>query len=113
MKPYLWPGLFVASVVFVPPSAEAQSLQNIHASFQDGKVLISYDLTGGNPQQKYNLNLYGSHNNYRYALSSVKGDVGTNISGGIGKRIEWNAAEKLAVFSGEITFKIKGEAVAL
>ena len=110
---FLLASLVVAASVLFPASAEAQSLQNINATFQNGKVLIYYDLTGGNSSQKFALDLYGSHNNYSAPLTRVTGDVGQGIIPGRGKKIEWDAAADLGKYNGQITFKIKGEAMIM
>ena len=93
--------------------ASAQSLENIRASFQDGKVIVFYDLAGVAAGEKYSLQIFGSHNNYSSPLKAVEGDVGDSISAGREKTIIWDAARDLGKFTGEITFKIRGKAMAL
>lgn len=88
-----------------------QNIENVKASFQDGKVTVVYDLNGGKPNQKYSLQLYGSQNNFISPLALVTGDVGPNITAGKEKKIVWNAQAELNEFKGIITFRVKGELI--
>lgn len=94
-------------------SLQAQTIQNVKASFQDGKAFVTYDLIGGKAGQKYAFDLYSSHNNYITPLRRVVGDIGKNIDLGTDKKIEWDAAGELGAFKGDITFKVRGEPIAM
>lgn len=89
----------------------AQSIQNVKATFQDGKAIIVYDLTGGRASQKYSLELFSSHNNFSTPLARLSGDFGKSTAGGMGKKIIWNAAEELGEYHGDITFRVKGSLI--
>jgi len=91
----------------------AQSIVNVKASFVEGKVSITYDLVGGNSDQKYVVSLFGSHDNYTKPLMSVSGDIGQEISPGNSKSIEWNAQVDLSEYKGSITFRVRAEPIAL
>ena len=93
-------------------SAFSQSIENVRASFADGKVTIAYDLLRTDPNQTYFVEVSGSHNNYSSPLKTVSGDVGANIKGGSGKKIIWDAKAELVTYKGEITFRVKGNPVA-
>jgi hypothetical protein len=97
--------------LLVATYCQAQSIQNVRASFANGKVTVVYDLTGAGQGQQFNLDLYASHDNFLKPLKQVSGDIGKNVSGGTTKRIEWDAAAELGAFSGQITFRIKGDPV--
>lgn len=105
---YVLPFLLIGSSF-----AKAQTIQHVKAVFLDGKVTVTYDLTGGKPDQKFALDLYGSHNNFSKPLAKVSGDVGKNITPGVGKKIIWEAAQEFSTYRNDITFKIKGEAMPL
>lgn len=98
---------FAFSSLFV----NAQTIENVKATFTGGKVTVSYDLVRADPNQEFELTLYSSHNNFVSSLKTVSGDVGKNIKPGTGKRIEWDALAELGTFKGEITFRVKGEPV--
>lgn len=91
----------------------AQKIENLKATFVDGKVVINYDLAGGNPKGKFNVSLYASHNSYLNSLNFVTGDVGKNLSGGAHKQILWEAGKELGTFKGELSFKVKVEVLPL
>lgn len=86
----------------------SQSIQNIKAVFIDGEIIIEYALSGGNMDQKYQIEVFGSHNNYQSPLSMVRGDVGKAILAGTAKKIVWDVLNELETFDGYITFHIKG-----
>ncbi len=93
-------------------SAFSQSIENVKASFADGKVTITYDLLRSSSSQTYFIEVLGSHNNYSSPLKTVSGDVGSNVKGGAGKKIVWDVKADLITYKGEITFRVKGNPVA-
>lgn len=105
--------LLITIWCFAILTVRSQSIQNLSATYSDGKVIVSYDVVGSKSNQTYFLDLYSSHNNFSVPLKQVSGDVGKNIRAGIGKRISWDAASELVEFSGELTFKVKGELMPL
>ena len=91
----------------------AQSIQNVKASYANSKVTVVYDIAGASQNQQFNLDLYASHDNFLKPLRNVSGDVGKNIAGGVAKQIEWDIAAELGEFTGQITFRIKGDPVPI
>lgn len=89
--------------------SNAQSINNVKASFNEGRVIVTYDLVGGSLNQKYALELYGSHDNFSKPLTKVTGDVGKNVTPGILKRIIWEATLEFTSYKKDISFKVKGE----
>src|SRR5829696_2781321 len=100
---------FICAFCVTVISASSQSIQNLDAHFIDGKVIVSYDVVGAKSNQNYSLDLFGSHNNYASPLQHVSGDVGKSVRAGVGKRITWDAAAELGTYSGQITFRVRGE----
>ena len=94
-------------------NTSGQTVQNLNAFFANGKVTVTYDVVGAKPNQTYSINLYGSHDNFASPLKQVTGDVGNNIMAGFGKRIIWDATAELGTYSGQLSFKVKGEMNAL
>ncbi len=92
-------------------SSVAQTIENVKASLQDGKITVVYDLTGGKPNQRYSVQLYASHNNFTSPLTQVTGDVGQNIAPGKEKKIEWNTKAEVDELKGNITFRVKAELI--
>lgn len=91
--------------------ASAQSIENVQVVFTGQRVLISYDLNG-KPDEKYRVQVYGSHNNFASPLRLVTGAVGEGVTAGKAKTIEWNIAEEVVTFKGQITFRLRGEVMA-
>ena len=105
--------VFMFALGLLTVGIQAQTIQHVKAVFADGRVTVTYDLTGGKPDQKFALDLYGSHNNFSKPLTKVNGHVGKNITPGVGKKIIWEAAQEFSTYRNDITFKIKGEAMPL
>jgi hypothetical protein len=104
---------FILALVFFSLVCNAQNIQNLDASFNDGNVIITYDLPEKNPNRTYYLKVFSSRDNFTNPLQEVTGDVGEDITIGTNKKIVWNAAKELGTFDGELIFKLKGEMNAL
>lgn len=86
---------------------QAQSIENINASFDGEKVTVSYVLNHSEVNQKFTVTFYSSHDNYSQPLS-VTGDAGENVVPGRAKRVIWDAKSMLpSQFDGEIRIKVK------
>jgi hypothetical protein len=86
---------------------QAQSVDNINASFDGEKVTVSYVLNHPEVNQKFTVTLYSSHDNYSQPLS-VTGDAGENVLPGRTKRVVWDARGALpSQFDADIRIKIK------
>ena len=100
--------LFILPLFFLSICAGyAQELKNIIAEFDGDKMKITYDLLCDNPDQKFTLLIYSSHNDYELKLANVIGDVGNNILPGRGKIITWYLLQELpASFDETIQLKL-------
>ena len=85
----------------------AQALKNIKAQAEGDLVIITYDLEAPDNNQKFNVELYSSHDNYRNPLRYLQGDYGDNVLPGKNKRIEWNAKSELNSYQGNVTFEVR------
>ncbi|MGK7389343.1 MAG: Ser-Thr-rich GPI-anchored membrane family protein [Candidatus Cyclobacteriaceae bacterium M2_1C_046] len=97
--------LLLLSAVFL--NANSQTLTNIRAEAKGEVVIINYDLIAPQSDQKFDVKLYASHNNYSSPLKFVSGDVGENVQPGTNKRIQWDAKAELQKFDGNITFEVR------
>lgn len=104
--------LFVWIFLF-PFITQGQAISNVRATFEDGKITVIYDLTGGNEKQAYNVALYSSHDNYAKPVLSVSGDVGNSKEAGVAKRIIWDAQVDLGEYRGALTFKVSADPIPL
>lgn len=100
-------------VFLFPFISEGQAISNVRASFEAGKITVTYDLTGGNDKQAYNVALYSSHDNYKKPVISVSGDVGNNKNAGVAKRIVWDAQVDLGEYKGALTFRVSADPIPL
>ncbi|MEN8247877.1 MAG: Ser-Thr-rich GPI-anchored membrane family protein [Bacteroidota bacterium] len=90
-------------------SSWAQQIQNVQAHAEKNKVIITYDLITSNQEQKFNVELRSSINNFTTALKEVEGEVGPDQSAGIGKTITWHALREQGNFSGSVSFEVTAE----
>jgi hypothetical protein len=72
------------------------------------KIIVYYDLEDSNPNNEYLLNLFSSKDNFVAPLSKVTGDVGPEVKGGPGKKIEWSIREEYGGYKGRIALEIRG-----
>jgi len=104
---FLGAGIYFLFLTLQPSWAQ-QEVSNITAELQGEQIVISYDLKHPDQSAKLKVEIRSSHTNFREPLKDVNGEVGENISPGIGKRIFWNYKNELPVgFDQEITFKIE------
>lgn len=106
MKKYLLSLIFL-SIPFL--QGWAQEVQNVQANAEKNSVIIIYDLISDVQEQKFNIELRSSINNFTTPLQEVTGDVGPDQSPGIGKTITWAALKEQGNFSGSVTFEITAE----
>jgi hypothetical protein len=100
--------LLTTLVVFFQGKIQSQTLQNIHASFDGEKILVTYDLIDPDPGQRFNVALYSSHDNYTTLLTALTGDAGDAVLPGKNKSVNWNAKSSLVPnFDNIITIKVK------
>jgi len=87
----------------------AQTIENVTAAAEGSKIIITYDLVSTDDNQKFDIELFSSHNDFEKPALLVKGDVGENIKPGAGKRVEWNARAELRNFKGQVSVEVRGQ----
>src|SRR6185295_7886990 len=92
--------LFIAIFACAFLGVKAQKVENVRAAASGEQIIITYDLSGTKPEQRFKVNLYSSHNNFAAPVFQVTGDLGENVSAGKGKHIAWNAKNEIANFKG-------------
>ena len=85
----------------------SQKIENTKAEAVGERIVITYDLTRGEPGDNYTVSIFASHNNFNTPLSKVNGDVGAHVREGTGKRIEWESKLELGKYKGPLTFEIE------
>jgi formylglycine-generating enzyme required for sulfatase activity len=79
---------------------------------QSGKnITVTYDLSGGQNSDEFEVSLYCSENGgstFSGPLASVNGDIGAGIKSGYGKQITWNVlAEREKLSGSRIVFEVR------
>lgn len=98
---------FTALLIFSSVAVVAQRVSNVQAEAIGDYVAIRYDLVEDLPGQVFEVSLYGSQNGFEEPLRTVRGEVGSAITSGKGKLIEWGAQKELTQFNGDITFEVR------
>ena len=92
-------------------TAYCQKIENTLAAVQRNKIIVTYDLSGAAGNEKFDVALYSSHDNYAFPVKLVSGDVGLDVPAGRTKRIEWNSKAELGNYKGELSFEVRAEVV--
>jgi len=92
-----------------------QSVTNVHARQEDKKIVITYDLTGGDAGQTYTVKLLLSEDggySWKGPVTAVSGDVGAGITAGYSRQLTWdvlNEPGRERLQGDRIAFKIRAE----
>ncbi len=73
------------------------------------KIVVYYDLDDSNSSNEYQLSLYASKDNYAAPLTKVKGDIGSEVKPGIGKKVEWSVLEEYGAYKGRMALELRGK----
>jgi Ser-Thr-rich glycosyl-phosphatidyl-inositol-anchored membrane family len=101
-------GLLSTAIVLATLGTSAQTVAIKKVELAGEKIIVHYDLEDNSPGREYQLNLYASKDNYATPLTKVKGDVGSEVKPGVGRKIEWAIREELGPYKGRIALEIKG-----
>lgn len=87
----------------------AQQIQNVKATQQGSKVLVTYDLSDQFGRPYYVKLLMSKDGGVTFGdeLKFVTGDV-RNTKAGMGKKILWDAAKEISYFDGDAVFRVEG-----
>jgi len=88
--------ILICLLIFISAKSQKTSIdiRNIDLDIKDNKVIINYDIVNFNPGQQFNIGIYFLDNDGKtYFPSSLSGDVGENILGGVSRTINWDVAE--------------------
>ena len=93
--------------MLLPIATFSQQVQNVKASQTNDDVVVSYDLVDTKPAY---VSLYYSKDGgvtFSPELRQVAGDVKDKVRPGTNKKISWAVAKELAVFDGDMIFKVE------
>ncbi len=87
----------------------AQNIQINNVTEQQGRVIVNYSITPKVQGEKYNLQMFGSHDNFTQPLTFVEGDIGRDVaSSKTSYTAIWDAAKELKVYQGGLQVEIRG-----
>jgi formylglycine-generating enzyme required for sulfatase activity len=92
-------------------SLQSQIISNVQATQTGKNIIVTYDLTGSQSSDEFDVALYCSENSgqlFNGPLVGVTGDVGQKIKSGYGKKITWNVlADKEKLSGNRIVFEVR------
>lgn len=89
-------------------TAEAQTVEIKSIELAGEKIIVLYDLQDPNPNNEYKLELYASRDNFVAPLTRVTGDIGSEVTPGLNKKITWNIKEEYGGYKGRISLEVRG-----
>lgn len=102
-------GLILILLLFIPSILFSQKVENLRFEQSGKQIIIYYDLTGAQPGQTFDVQVFCSTDGgktFGAALKQISGDAGSNITGGNGKKVVWNVLDERDRLEGEITFEV-------
>ena len=100
---------FLLIFIFISVLSFSQNIENVHAEQQGKQVIVTYDITGAQTDQKFDVKLLYSQNGYdwKQAVNGLNGYIGGTVTSGINKTIKWDALQDVDKLVGEgFIFKI-------
>ena len=100
-------------ILTISGGAKAQSITNVRARQEDKKIIVTYDLTGGDQGSRYTVHLFVSEdggNNWKGPMTAVAGDAGTGVNPGTYKQLTWDVLSEPGreqLTGNKIAFKIQ------
>lgn len=92
---------------FIFFSATAQQVQNVRFTTSGKQIIIAYDITGAQPGQTFDVQVFCSIDNFSSPLKSVTGSVGSGITGGSAKSLTWNVLSDRESLTGNVSFEVR------
>jgi formylglycine-generating enzyme required for sulfatase activity len=88
-------------------NVSAQQVQNVKFSASGNRINITYDITGAQSGQTFDIQVFCSADNFTNPLRSVSGDVGPAKTGGLGKSIIWDVLNDRETLTGNVSFEVR------
>jgi len=80
---------------------------NVDFNLIDNELVITYDLLNTKPNEKFQIIIkISKEDGKQIDAKTLKGDVGENISGGIGKKIIWSVSSDIAYLDDQINVEV-------
>lgn len=97
------------ALLFTTSLAIAQSVAIRKIEIAGTEIVVHYDLEDSNPNNEYQLSLYGSRDNFASPLTRVTGDIGPEVKPGVGKIVRWNAVGEIGNYKGRLALELRGK----
>jgi len=97
---------------FIFPDAGAQTLQNVKFNTSGKQIIITYDITGAQAGQSFDVSVFYSSDGGKSlssTLRKVTGDAGPGVTAGTGKRITWDVLSERDNLVGNILFEVQAK----
>jgi hypothetical protein len=86
-----------------------QSIAIDFIQFEARTVVVHYTLDdGSNSNRQFLVQLYSSQDNFTTPLTRVTGDVGSEVSAGVDKKIVWDLTKELGDYKGTLSLEVRG-----
>ena len=101
----------ISLLVLTTAVCHAQQFQIMNLSQDNaGKVTLAFKINPKYAKERYTVQVFSSHDNYRAPLQYVTGDTGGDIEGSNKTySVEWDAKKELVTYSGQIQLELRGE----
>jgi hypothetical protein len=102
-------GFIFCFVMVVAIQSFAQNLDIDFIEFTGRNVVVHYTLDdGANSNRQFLVQLYSSQDNFSVPLTKVTGDVGSEVSSGVDKKIVWDITKELGNYKGTLSLELRG-----
>jgi hypothetical protein len=89
--------------------AWSQSLEIDFVELTGRNIVVHYNLDdGANSTRQFLVQLYSSQDNFTTALTKVSGNIGSEVSAGVDRKIVWDITKELGAFKGDIALELRG-----
>ena len=95
--------------IFIFGEAFSQQVQNVRFTQSGKQIIIAYEITGAQPGQTFDVQVYCSIDNYGSPLRSVTGSVGPGVTGNSPKSIIWDVTSDRESLNGNISFEVRAK----
>lgn len=101
--------IIIFAFLLVFAKGYSQDLEVDFIEFSGRNVVVHYTLDdGANSNRQFLVQIYSSQDNFTAALTRVSGDVGSEVSAGVDKKITWDITKELGDFKGDIQLELRG-----
>src|SRR6478736_201235 len=106
IKIFLFSFCFVTAVSV---QSVAQNLDIDFIEFTNRNIVVHYTLDdGANSNRQFLVQLYSSQDNFTVPLTKVTGDIGSEVSSCVDKKIIWEVTKELGNYKGSISLELRG-----